>query len=162
MALTTPGPETRWRCTTPVGPSGCPDGQVMQLIFLTLYFSSGYLKDGTRFDSSRSRNKPFKFKLGFEQVRAYCICCGMLFSWHWLRRIKVIPGLDLGVAQLSIGERAKLTIPSILAYGEKGFPGLWVLSDPNYLCSSPFSEFFPPLLFSECHRGWILFLIWSW
>ena len=36
----------------------------------------------------------------------------------------MIPGLDLGVAQLSIGERAKMTIPSHLAYGDRGFPGL--------------------------------------
>jgi FK506-binding protein 1 len=32
--------------------------------------------------------------------------------------------LDLGVAQLSKGERAILTIPAHLAYGDKGFPGL--------------------------------------
>ncbi len=69
-----------------------------------MYLSTiSYLPDGSRFDSSRDRNKPFKFKLGAEQV---------------------IPGLDLGVAQLSIGERAKMTIPSSLAYGERGFPGL--------------------------------------
>jgi FK506-binding protein 1 len=30
----------------------------------------------------------------------------------------------MGVAQLSVGERAKVTIPSRYAYGEKGFPGL--------------------------------------
>ena len=41
------------------------------------------------FDSSRDRGKPFKFKLGGEQV---------------------IPGLDAGVSQLSIGERAKIVI----------------------------------------------------
>ena len=69
---------------------------------VTVHYS-GFLADGTRWDSSRDRNKPFKFKLGAEQV---------------------IPGLDLGVAQLSIGERAKMTIPSHLAYGERGFPGL--------------------------------------
>jgi FKBP-type peptidyl-prolyl cis-trans isomerase len=34
------------------------------------------------------------------------------------------PGLDEGVSQLSIGERAKITIPAKEAYGEKGFPGL--------------------------------------
>ena len=28
----------------------------------------GYLMDGTRFDSSRDRGKPFKFKLGCSQV----------------------------------------------------------------------------------------------
>jgi FK506-binding protein 1 len=64
---------------------------------------TGSLKDGTIWDSSRDRGKPFKFKLGADQV---------------------IPGLDQGVAQLSLGERAKMTIPSHLAYGDKGFPGL--------------------------------------
>ena len=63
----------------------------------------GYLPDGARFDSSRDRGKPFKFKIGSEQV---------------------IPGLDQGVSQLSIGERAKIIIPAHLAYGPKGFPGL--------------------------------------
>lgn len=69
---------------------------------VTIHYT-GFLADGSRFDSSRDRGKPFKFKLGTEQV---------------------IPGLDLGVAQLSIGERAKLKIPAHLAYGDKGFPGL--------------------------------------
>jgi len=64
---------------------------------------TGYLSNGTQFDSSRYRGKPFKFKLNSEQV---------------------IAGLDEGISQLSIGERAKLTIPSNKAYGEKGFPGL--------------------------------------
>jgi hypothetical protein len=36
----------------------------------------------------------------------------------------VIPGLDEGVSQLSIGERAKILIPSEMAYAERGFPGL--------------------------------------
>jgi FKBP-type peptidyl-prolyl cis-trans isomerase len=36
----------------------------------------------------------------------------------------VIPGLDAGISQLSVGERAKMTIPFNLAYGERGFPGL--------------------------------------
>ena len=39
---------------------------------------------------------------------------------------QVIPGLDIGVSQLSIGERAKLTIPPSLGYGRRGFPGLFV------------------------------------
>ena len=69
---------------------------------VTVHYT-GYLADGSQFDSSRDRGKPFKFKLGAEQV---------------------IPGLDEGVAQLSIGERAKIVIPPHLAYKKKGFPGL--------------------------------------
>jgi len=61
------------------------------------------LPSGELFDSSRDRGKPLKFRVGCEQV---------------------IPGLDDGVAQLSVGERAKITIPPHLAYGEQGFPGL--------------------------------------
>lgn len=53
---------------------------------VTIHYT-GHLPEGRRFDSSRDRGKPFKFKIGHEQV---------------------IPGLDLGVAQLSIGERAKV------------------------------------------------------
>ena len=64
---------------------------------------TGYLPNGNMFDSSRDRGKPFKFKLGAEQV---------------------IPGLDKGVSQLSIGELAKIMIPAQHAYGDRGFPGL--------------------------------------
>lgn len=58
--------------------------------------------DGTKFDSSRDRGRPLRFKVGAQAV---------------------IPGLDLAVVRLTIGERAKVNIPSILAYGPKGFPG---------------------------------------
>ncbi|CAK4241856.1 unnamed protein product [Aphanomyces euteiches] len=64
---------------------------------------TAYLQDGKKFDSSRDRDKPFKFKLGAEQV---------------------IPGLDEGIERLCMKERAKIYIPSDMAYGKKGFPGL--------------------------------------
>ena len=35
---------------------------------LCFLFDQGYLPDGARFDSSRDRGKPFKFKIGSEQV----------------------------------------------------------------------------------------------
>ena len=55
------------------------------------------------FDSSRDRLKPLRFRIGAEQV---------------------IPGLNSGVSQLSVGERAKIIVPPKLGFGEKGLPGL--------------------------------------
>ena len=64
---------------------------------------TGTLLDGTKFDSSRDRNQPFSFTLGMGQV---------------------IRGWDEGVAQLSVGQRAKLTCTPDYAYGDRGYPGL--------------------------------------
>jgi len=64
---------------------------------------TGWLTDGTKFDSSVDRNDPFEFVLGMGQV---------------------IKGWDEGVATLRVGEKAKLTIPHDKAYGEAGYPGV--------------------------------------
>jgi FKBP-type peptidyl-prolyl cis-trans isomerase len=64
---------------------------------------TGRLMDGTKFDSSVDRNEPFEFALGQGQV---------------------IEGWDRGIAQMQAGEKARLTIPSNLAYGEQGYPGV--------------------------------------
>lgn len=63
----------------------------------------GMLEDGKKFDSSRDRNKPFKFTLGKQEV---------------------IRGWEEGVAQMSVGQRAKLIISSDYAYGATGHPGI--------------------------------------
>ena len=64
---------------------------------------TGWLADGTKFDSSKDRNDPFDFPLG---------------AGH------VIRGWDQGVAGMKVGGKRKLTIPGHLAYGERGFPGV--------------------------------------
>ncbi|XP_055350283.1 peptidyl-prolyl cis-trans isomerase FKBP1A-like [Paramacrobiotus metropolitanus] len=64
---------------------------------------TGTLTDGKKFDSSRDRGQPFTFRLGQGEV---------------------IKGWDEGVAQMSVGQRAKLTCSPDYAYGAKGYPGL--------------------------------------
>nr|XP_033819417.1 peptidyl-prolyl cis-trans isomerase FKBP1A [Geotrypetes seraphini]XP_033819418.1 peptidyl-prolyl cis-trans isomerase FKBP1A [Geotrypetes seraphini] len=63
----------------------------------------GRLEDGRKFDSSRDRGKPFTFKIGQQEV---------------------IRGWEEGVAQMSVGQRAKLTCTSDYAYGATGHPGI--------------------------------------
>lgn len=69
---------------------------------VTVHYT-GTLTDGTKFDSSRDRGQPFQFIIGVGQV---------------------IKGWDVGVAQMKVGGRAKLTIPGDMAYGAGGVPGL--------------------------------------
>ena len=64
---------------------------------------TGWLTDGSKFDSSVDRNSPFQFSLG----------AGM-----------VIRGWDEGVQGMKIGGKRKLTIPPQLGYGERGAGGV--------------------------------------
>ena len=62
---------------------------------------TGWLVDGTRFDSSKDRGDPFIFPLG---------------KGH------VIKGWDEGVAGMKVGGKRKLVVPGKLAYGPQGRP----------------------------------------
>lgn len=64
---------------------------------------TGWLTDGTKFDSSKDRNQPFAFTLGAGEV---------------------IPGWDQGVAGMMVGGKRKLTIPPELGYGTRGAGGV--------------------------------------
>ena len=64
---------------------------------------TGWLTDGTKFDSSKDRNAPFSFKLGVGQV---------------------IHGWDEGSNGMKIGGKRKLTIPSEMGYGTRGAGGV--------------------------------------
>ncbi|XP_041484945.1 peptidyl-prolyl cis-trans isomerase FKBP1A-like [Lytechinus variegatus] len=63
----------------------------------------GTLMDGTEFDNSRKNiHSPFEFKLGQGEV---------------------IKGWDVGVAQMSVGERSILKCSPDFGYGANGYPG---------------------------------------
>jgi len=63
---------------------------------------TGWLLDGTKFDSSVDRGQPFVFPIG---------------------QGRVIKGWDEGVLTMKIGGKRVLIIPADLAYGEKGAGG---------------------------------------
>ncbi|MFW9997185.1 MAG: FKBP-type peptidyl-prolyl cis-trans isomerase [Candidatus Odinarchaeota archaeon] len=64
---------------------------------------TGWLTDGTKFDSSVDRGDPLVFKIGVGQV---------------------IRGWDEGVVTMKVGGKRKLTIPPDMAYGERGAGGV--------------------------------------
>jgi FKBP-type peptidyl-prolyl cis-trans isomerase FkpA len=64
---------------------------------------TGWLIDGSKFDSSKDRNDPFEFPLG---------------AGH------VIRGWDEGVQGMQVGGVRKLTIPPDLGYGARGAGGV--------------------------------------
>ena len=59
---------------------------------------TGWLENGTKFDSSLDRGQPFEFPIGFG---------------------KVIKGWDEGVMTMKVGGKRKLIIPPELGYGSR-------------------------------------------
>ena len=62
---------------------------------------TGWLTNGTKFDSSKDSGRPFDFRLGAG---------------------KVIKGWDEGVAGMKAGGQRKLWIPPVMGYGARGYP----------------------------------------
>jgi FKBP-type peptidyl-prolyl cis-trans isomerase FkpA len=70
---------------------------------LAVVHYTGWLTDGSKFDSSKDRNDPFSFALGG----------GM-----------VIKGWDEGVVGMKVGGKRKLIIPPHMGYGARGAGGV--------------------------------------
>ncbi len=69
---------------------------------VTVHYT-GWLTDGSKFDSSKDRGDPFEFPLGGRRV---------------------IAGWDEGVQGMQVGGTRKLTIPPELGYGARGAGGV--------------------------------------
>jgi FKBP-type peptidyl-prolyl cis-trans isomerase FkpA len=69
---------------------------------VTVHYT-GWLTNGTKFDSSKDRRDPFVFSLGKGQV---------------------IKGWDQGVQGMKVGGKRKLTIPPEMGYGARGAGGV--------------------------------------
>lgn len=80
-------------------PENCEQSLTSQKGNVLKMHYTGWLLDGTKFDSSRDRGDPFTFELGAGQV---------------------IKGFDQGLIDMCVGEKRKLTIPPHLGYGDQG------------------------------------------
>lgn len=70
------------------------------IVFYTVHYT-GWLTDGTKFDSSVDRNEPFVFPVGAKRV---------ITAW------------DTGFEGMRVGGKRRLIVPYQLAYGATGHP----------------------------------------
>ena len=87
---------------------------------VTVHYT-GWLANGTKFDSSLDRGEPFNFTIGTGSV---------------------IPGWDIGIEGMKPGEKRELIIPPALAYGSKGAgkvipPNATLRFEVNVLTATP-------------------------
>ncbi|MGG2463383.1 FKBP-type peptidyl-prolyl cis-trans isomerase [Streptomyces sp. RGM 3693] len=82
-------------------------GDTVSVHYVGVSFSTG-----EEFDASWNRGKPLQFQLGAGQV---------------------IQGWDKGVEGMKVGGRRRLTIPSHLAYGERGAGGGLIAPDETLI-----------------------------
>lgn len=92
------------------------DGPTPEAGQIVVVHYTGWLEDGTQFDSSVERGQPFSFPLG---------------------QGSVIPGWDEGLSTMKVGGKRQLLIPSDLAYGDSGSgpipPGATLIFDVELL-----------------------------
>ena len=102
----TPTPDAGKEVTLPSGlkyvDMKVGDGAIAESGMTASVHYTGWLTDGTKFDSSVDRGQPFSFKIGAGNV---------------------IRGWDEGVQGMRVGGKRKLTIPPDLGYGAAGTPG---------------------------------------
>ena len=79
------------------------DGEPAQEGATAVVHYTGWLTDGTKFDSSVDRGQPFEFPIG---------------------QGRVIKGWDEGVATMKVGQKVRLTIPPEMGYGSRGAGGV--------------------------------------
>ena len=79
------------------------DGEAARQGATAVVHYTGWLLDGSKFDSSVDRGTPFEFPLGAGRV---------------------IRGWDEGVGTMNVGGKRELIIPADLAYGDRGAGGV--------------------------------------
>ncbi len=96
------------------------DGDTPEEGQIVIVHYTGWLEDGTKFDSSVDRGQPFTFPIGTGSV---------------------IAGWDEGLATMKVGGQRQLLIPSDLAYGDGGSgtipPGATLIFDVELLDIAP-------------------------